>query len=682
MVEIGHIGKRVKSLEEALMVIPLILKTGICSYDFETSTNMDDGAFYEDSGYITLMGISFQPGSSYEIPLYHHESELSKEDADEFLAEFNKQVWQNPKIIKVAWNIRYEFKWQMHYGFEFMKGTFFDGMLLKYLMDETRPMGLKPATQRFIPYYGGYDNENSKLVKQYGWNKVPIEPLAKYCGFDTDMTLRLVIFFWNRMDEKLRNIYNNLYVPATYLLSKAEFNGFHLDSELLDDLIPKYDSRISELENKLRNNLRFKKYERSRLREAKFALIHQVEEEIEEIEYDIRKAKRSGDKKKVKQLERKLATRNSKLSKYVVGQFTTKKELKAKEQFNFGSTKQLQELFYTSDFGFKYEITDRTDKGAPAVGEDALLALERRYGNKLIKSLNELRGLEKINTVYIKGFKEKLSSKSTLHGSFLLHGTETGRLSSKEPNLQQIPRKTSNPDVKKLFTPRTKKRIMIHIDYSAAEYRVVAGLARDKNMIEAFKQGKDLHLSTACKKYGEDYDEILKIYHNKKHPDNTTWEIRRKQAKTVGFGVMYGQGDKKQAESLSDPKAGIIVTPEEAHQSIVDFYTTYPQIKKFFDNNEKILKKQGYVRLAFGNKRRLPEITSMNKYDRYRAIRQANNSQVQGAASHMTLYAGTRIFESTYNGYLPSNLIILGFVHDTKTLNIRFSYRFKREIWV
>lgn len=241
--------------------------------------------------------------------------------------------------------------------------------------------------------------------------------------------------------------------------------------------------------------------------------------------------------------------------------------------------------------------------------------------------------------------------------------TITGRLSSRNPNLQNMPRDTTASDIKQMFVCPPGK-VMMQLDYSAAEFRVVAGWSQDKQMLEWFRVGHDIHLATACKKYGEDYGEINKIYSNEDDPNYKEWKVKRKQAKTIGFGILYQQGPNHLKESLSTDKHK--ATKEEALEFLEEWFEIFPGVKKFVNKQMRFAEKHGYVLSPFGRKRRLPDAKNMRDRGKHaKALRDAINAPIQGTASDFALFSSILIREKIMRGELPSSIEQIGTIHDS-----------------
>lgn len=233
---------------------------------------------------------------------------------------------------------------------------------------------------------------------------------------------------------------------------------------------------------------------------------------------------------------------------------------------------------------------------------------------------------------------------------------------SAEPNAQQIPKTSVDPNIK-LQLKAPKGTLYIASDFSQAELRIMAHLSGDETYLNAFNSGQDPHLAIAATKYHIPYEEALKIYEDENHPEHKIWKVRRKQAKQIAFGLIYGIGAKLLAVKLSDPKSGIIVTPEEAQKEMDIFFGQHPKLKTFLKKQEKFLRKNGHLVSLFGRKRRLPQIYSNDKGEEAYALRLALNFPCQSAASDMCLFGSILIYYLMRQGKLPSTKSVC-LVHD------------------
>lgn len=634
----------IKSFSQVKKLVKACLKTGIASIDYETNAE----GIYNKTFRPTILSVTFQVGSGVSIPLCHHE--YDNPHWKKWLLYFGRKVVENPKVTKVGWNLKFDLQIFELYGI-YVRGTVLDGMLMKYLLNEERPNDLKSMVRRYLPEHGDY--EKADKFDKIPWDKKPLEQLCKYGCQDTDYTLRLSMFFENKLIEiGMYPLLRHLIMPASRVLQHAEKTGLYLDRKFNQELLESYKPKIDQATSGCLNLPRVKRFSRWLIQERISKYISSIERELEDLDYS--------DPKDA----RKIASREQKISNIRAGVFTTKKELELTRDINLGSPVDLPMLLY-SEKGFKFPIikytkdkTTNRDTDKPSTDEDTLVELRLSIKNPespkaiFLDNLLSLRGLKKMYTTYIEGWHDKVQDDSKLHGRFLIHGTTSGRLSSQEPNLQQIPKTSVDPNIKKQLVAPDGKLYMA-LDYSQAELRIMAHLSGDETYLEAFANGQDPHLAIAAKKYGIPYEDADKIYSDEQHPDYKLWKNRRKQAKQICFGIIYGIQAKLLSVKLSDPKAGLIVTPEEAQQQLNEFFYEHPKIKKFMERQEKILVKQGYIKTLFGRKRRLPQIYSENSAEAAYAVRLSVNTPCQSAASDMTLFASILNYWKMRQGKLP-----------------------------
>lgn len=634
----------IKSFSQVKRLVKACLKTGIASVDFETNAE----GIYNKTFKPTILSVTFQVGSGVSIPLCHHEYE--NPHWKRWLKYFGRKVVENPNITKVGWNLKFDFQIFELYGI-YVRGTVLDGMLMKYLLNEEKPNDLKSMVRRYLPEHGDY--EKAEKFDKIPWDKKPLEPLCKYGCQDTDYTLRLAMFFESKLIEiGMYPLFRHLIMPASRVLQHAEKTGLYLDRKFNQELLESYKPKIEQATSNCLNLPRVKKFSRWLVQERISKYLASIESELEDLDYHNPKD------------ARKIASREQKISNIRAGVFTTKKELELTREVNLGSTIDLPLLLY-SEKGFKFPIIKYTkdkktnrDTDKPSTDEDTLVELRLTVKNPenpkaiFLDNLLELRGLKKMYTTYIEGWHDKVQDDDRIHGQFKIIGTTSGRLSSSEPNLQQIPKTSVDANIKKqLVAPNGK--LYMALDYSQAELRIMAHLSGDETYLEAFAKGQDPHLAIAANKYGVSYDEANKAYSDEQHPDYKLWKNRRKQAKQICFGIIYGIQKKLLAVKLSDPKAGIIVTPDEAQQQLNEFFQEHPKIKKFMINQEKVLIKHGYIKSLFGRKRRLPQVYSDNEQEAAYAVRLSVNMPCQSAASDMNLFASILNYWKMRQGKLP-----------------------------
>lgn len=642
----------IKNKRELKKLIACCKATGYACCDYETNAE----PIYNKGFKPTILSVSWMPGFGASIPLDHFETKGYTSPGwnwKKMLRKFGEEVIENYEITKVAWNWKFDDQINQKYQI-FYRGTCLDGMLAKYLLNEEKPNDLKSMVRRYLPEYGNYEKQDA--FDKIPWDKKELDPLCHYGCQDTDYTLRLMIFFEKKLiDLGLYSTFRNLIMSASRVLTSVEKNGLYLDREFNNQLLETYKPKIDAARQAIYDLPRVKKFEKKYNQEKVDKYIQSIESELEELDYNDPKDKR------------KIASREQKISNIKAGIFTTKKEQELIRPINLGSSVDLPALMYSEE-GFHFEVIKNNESGKPSTDEETLtnlrLTVKKPDSPKAIflDRLLELRGLEKMYKTYIEGWNEKVQDDDRLHGRFLIHGTTSGRLSSAEPNAQQIPKTSVDPNIK-LQLKAPKGTLYIASDFSQAELRIMAHLSGDETYLNAFNSGQDPHLAIAATKYHIPYEEALKIYEDENHPEHKIWKVRRKQAKQIAFGLIYGIGAKLLAVKLSDPKSGIIVTPEEAQKEMDLFFGQHPKLKTFLKKQEKFLRKNGHLVSLFGRKRRLPQIYSNDKGEEAYALRLALNFPCQSAASDMCLFGSILIYYLMRQGKLPSTKSVC-LVHD------------------
>lgn len=642
----------IKNKRELKKLIACCKATGYACCDYESNAK----PIYNRDFKPTILSVSWMPGFGASIPLDHFETKDYTSPGwnwKKMLRKFGEEVIENYDIVKVAWNWKFDDQINQKYQI-FYRGTCLDGMLAKYLLNEEKPNDLKSMVRRYLPEYGNYEKQDA--FDKIPWDEKELDPLCHYGCQDTDYTLRLMIFFEKKLiDLGLYSTFRNLIMSASRVLTSVEKNGLYLDREFNNQLLETYKPKIDAARQAIYDLPRVKKFEKKYNQEKVDKYIQSIESELEELDYNDPKDKR------------KIASREQKISNIKAGIFTTKKEQELIRPINLGSSVDLPKLMYSED-GFHFDVIKDNESGKPSTDEETLtnlrLTVKKPDSPKAIflDKLLELRGLEKMYKTYIEGWHEKTQDDDRLHGRFLIHGTTSGRLSSAEPNAQQIPKTSVDPNIK-LQLKAPKGTLYIASDFSQAELRIMAHLSGDETYLNAFNSGQDPHLAIAATKYHIPYEEALKIYEDENHPDHKIWKVRRKQAKQIAFGLIYGIGAKLLAVKLSDPKSGIIVTPEEAQKEMDIFFGQHPKLKTFLKKQEKFLRKRGYLVSLFGRKRRLPQIYSSDRGEEAYALRLALNFPCQSAASDMCLFGSILIYYLMRQGKLPSTKSVC-LVHD------------------
>ncbi len=317
----------------------------------------------------------------------------------------------------------------------------------------------------------------------------------------------------------------------------------------------------------------------------------------------------------------------------------------AGEEFNIGSPKQLGIVLYE-----KIKVTDKpklTKTKQYSTSEDVLRKMADKH--PVIRDILEYRQLTKLKSTYVDALPDLINPKTgRIHTSYNQTVTATGRLSSTNPNLQNIPIRTERGrEIRKAFVPRDENHVLLAADYSQIELRIMASLSGDENLVEAFNNGLDIHAATASRIYGVELD-------------NVTRDMRRK-AKTANFGIIYGISAFGLSERLEIPR-------KEAGEIIKTYFEQYPAVKKYMDESINFAKEHGYVETLMKRRRYLRDIHSGNSVVRGVAERNAINAPIQGSSADMIKIAMIRIYEALKQQKLKTKMILQ--VHDELVFDV------------
>lgn len=311
----------------------------------------------------------------------------------------------------------------------------------------------------------------------------------------------------------------------------------------------------------------------------------------------------------------------------------------AGEEFNLASPKQLGPILFT-----KLKLIDKpktTKTGQYATSEDVLATLAKDH--PIIADILEWRQLQKLQSTYVDALPMEINPKTgRVHTIYSQAVAATGRLSSNDPNLQNIPIRTlRGREVRKAFVVANPDFVLLSADYSQIELRIIAALSGEENMIRAFREGEDIHISTASKVFNVPISEVTRE--------------QRSNAKTVNFGIIYGVS----AFGLSNQTT---LSRSEAKALIDAYYATYPQLRAYINAQIQLAQHQGYVETILGRRRYLPDIHSRNQVVRGAAERNAVNAPIQGSAADIIKIAMIRIHQQLEKGNFQTKMLLQ--VHD------------------
>ncbi len=308
----------------------------------------------------------------------------------------------------------------------------------------------------------------------------------------------------------------------------------------------------------------------------------------------------------------------------------------AGEEFNVNSPKQLGLILFEK---LQLKPAKKTKSGY-STNVDALEKVAQAH--PIVPMVLEYRKYAKLKSTYCDGLLNLLDDEQKIHTSFQQTVTHTGRISSTEPNLQNIPVRTDiGRELRAMFVASDEDKILVDADYSQIELRVLAHIANDENMLEGFRQGADIHTSTAARVFDVPIENVT--------------ESMRRAAKAVNFGIVYGISDFSLAQDIH-------VTKKEAKAYIENYLAEYSGVKRYMEETVAFGKEHGYVRTIFGRRRELPELSSSNFVMRSFGERVAMNTPIQGSAADIIKIAMVNIFNRMKNEGLAAKLILQ--VHD------------------
>ena len=304
-------------------------------------------------------------------------------------------------------------------------------------------------------------------------------------------------------------------------------------------------------------------------------------------------------------------------------------------EFNINSTKQLSKILFED---LKLPVIKKTKTG---YSTNAQVLEKLRDKHPIIKKIERYREMYKLKSTYLESLEECIDEDGRIRSTFKQNVTATGRLSSTEPNLQNLPIRTEEGrKIRKAFKADEKK-ILIDADYSQIELRVLAHLANDKKMQEAFSNNIDIHTKTASEVFATPIEEVTKL--------------QRSEAKAVNFGIIYGISDYGLSQNLNIPR-------KRAKEYIENYLNTYPEIKKYMKDIVKKAKEDGYVNTIFNRRRYVPEINSKNFNVRSFGERVALNTPIQGSAADIIKFAMINSYENLKKAKIDAKIVLQ--IHD------------------
>lgn len=557
---IPHEYQLIETEDEARRLYDFFRTNKILSLDTETtSTNAIEAE---------LVGLSF---AVEERKAFYVAIPANREEALKIVAIF-KPLYEDPEILKVGQNIKYDIEVLRHYGVE-VAGPMFDTMIAHYLLQPELRHNMDYMAEVYLGYRTVHIEE---LIGPRGRNQKNMRDLSptdiyEYACEDADITLRLKNVLEPKLDEAgVARLFRDIEMPLVDVLADMELNGVCLDTEALHETSEVFNKRMTAIEQHI---------------------------------YEL-----------------------------------------AGEQFNISSPRQVGDIL----FG-KMKIVDKPKKtktGQFVTSEEVLQQL--RSKSPIIDEILNYRGLKKLLSTYVDALPKLINPRTgRIHTSFNQTVTATGRLSSSDPNLQNIPvRDDDGKEIRKCFIPEPGC-LFFSADYSQIELRIMAHLSEDENMIEAFREGFDIHAATAARIWHKDIGEVT--------------PAERKKAKQANFGIIYGITTYGLAQRMD-------ISNGEARDLIDGYFLTFPRVEAYMEQAKETARKQGYAETLFHRRRYLPDINSHNATVRGFAERNAINAPIQGSEADIIKVAMVRIHRRFKAEGIRSKMILQ--VHDELNFSV------------
>lgn len=488
-------------------------------------------------------------------------------DSD-FVSNF-KEVFEDEDVVKNSFDIKEDVVLLDKLGIN-LKLPYDDMMLMHYLIDPSRSSyDLKVLSQSYLAYEVKSPVDilgKGKKALKYG--DLDFDELGNYLASGINAIEDSKKILEDKLDEyHMLDLYNEIEIKLSKVLSDMEIVGFVTDKKVLEDLKENIDKDIDK-----------------------------ITEEIYEL---------------------------------------------AGSEFNINSTKQLGEVLFKD---LDLPVIKKTKTG---FSTNAQVLEKLRDKHQIIPKIERYRELFKLRSTYIEGLEKAIDEDGRIRSTFRQNIAATGRLSSQDPNLQNLPIKTDEGRLIRKAFRAGEGKILIDADYSQIELRILASLSGDRHMIEAFKEGVDIHTKTASKVFHTDLDKVTKR--------------QRSEAKAVNFGIIYGISDYGLSQNLNIPR-------KEAKEYIDNYMASYPSIKEYMDSIVEKAKEDGYVETLFKRRRYVPEINSRNFNVRSFGQRVALNTPIQGTAADIIKIAMIETDKNLKKAGLDAKIVLQ--IHDEIILEV------------
>ena len=557
---IPHNYQLVEKEEEMVRLCDFFRTKDFLSLDTETTSTAPIDA--------ELVGLCFsvEPHQAFYVPV-----PANREEAQRIVNIF-KEVYEDPKILKIGQNLKYDLEVLANYGVT-LQGEMFDTMLAHYVLQPELRHNMDYLAEVYLNYQTIHIEEliGPRGKGQRNMRDLSPQQVYEYAAEDADITLQLKLVLEEKLKESgFAPLFYDIEMPLMPVLAEMEMNGVLIDTNSLKETSKLFTERMLALEQEI---------------------------------YRM-----------------------------------------AGEEFNISSPKQVGEILFD-----KLKIVEKAKKtktGQYVTSEEVLQQLRSKH--PIIDNILAYRGLKKLLGTYVDALPQLINKRTGhIHTSFNQAVTATGRLSSSDPNLQNIPvRGEDGKEIRKCFIPEPGCQFF-SADYSQIELRVMAHLSADEHMLQVFREGKDLHAATAATIYKKPIEEVSRD--------------ERTKSKRANFGIIYGITVFGLAERLE-------ISRDEARELIDGFFETFPQVHNYMEQQKQLARERGYAETLFHRRRYLPDITSHNATVRNFAERNAINAPIQGSAADIIKVAMIRIYRRFKAEGLRSKMILQ--VHDELNFSV------------
>ncbi len=674
---VAHNYKLIENEEDAAKLCDFLLTKEFLSLDTETtSTNAMEAE---------LVGLSFavEEHSAFYVAI------PSERDKAQKMVDIFKPLYENPNILKIGQNIKYDMEVLCNYDIH-LKGKKWDTMIAHYLIQPELRHNMDYMAETILHYQKIHTDE---LIGKKGKNQLSMRDISpkmvyEYACEDADITLQLKNVLEPKLKEAgVEHLFYDIEMPLMEVLAEMEMTGVCIDSKVLEETSKNFNSRLKEIKQdifeiageefnisspkqvgeilfgklKIIDNPKKTKTWQYITNEKELESIKEAHPIVDKIlEYRKLNSILSERTKKKNFVQQKTdlfgifnTNDDNENSEKQLSHLEISKQMSdlekdifnlAGEKFKIMSPKQVGNILFD-----KMKIINnpkKTETWQYVTNEEILQQLKNKH--IIVEKILSYRETEKLVGTYVDTLPTLINKKTGhIHTSFNQTITATGRLSSSDPNLQNIPiRGEDGKEIRKVFVPEPGC-LFFSADYSQIELRVMAHLSGDENMINVFKEGKDLHAATAATIYKKNIEEVSRD--------------ERTKSKRANFGIIYGITVFGLAERLD-------ITRDEAKQLIDGFFETFPKVKNYMDKAIGEAREKEYVETLFGRRRYLKDINSHNATVRGFAERNAINAPIQGTAADIIKVAMIRISQRFKAEEIRSKMILQ--VHDELNFSV------------